>query len=302
MKNMASLLDQMSVEFIDTNLYRGEAVDVGLTHVFGGQVLGQAINAAVRSSDEARLPHSFHAYFLRPGDLDKKIIYEVDPIRDGSSFSTRRVVAKQSGEAIFSCSVSMHKHEEGFAHGPTLPEHVPSPESLPNDFDLMKKYVEMQPEGDFERVRDKYMIFDKDVVELRTPNPEKWMAPGNQEPRFGFWFRFRNVGDDPIIHRTMLSFMSDRGLIAVGLLPHNVAMKGKKVMMASLDHAMWFHGDMDLNKWIYYDIESPWAGNARCVAHGKFYSEDGALIASTAQEGLIRPLEKMVKTKRSIAG
>jgi len=230
-------LSKMHVEELDTLLFRGNALQLGLPRVFGGQVLGQALNAAVRTVDADRKPHSLHGYFLRPGDLSRPILYEVDPIRNGRSFSTRRVVGKQRGEAIFNASISFQVVEEGYS----------------------------------------------------TPGLETSILPGEFEPRYGFWFKFNDaIGDDPITHRTLLAFISDKALMSTSLRPHPVSFRTHKIIGASLDHAMWFHDEIRVNQWIYYHLDSPRSARSRGFNRGSFYTEDGQLICSTAQEGLIR--------------
>ncbi len=282
-------LKKMHVEELDTNLFRGDALPMGLPRVFGGQVLGQAMNAAVRTVEPERRPHSLHGYFLRPGDVSRPIIYEVDPIRNGRSFSTRRVVAKQRGEAIFNGSISFQKIEEGLDHQYDLPDDVPDPESIAPDYDTIERFVSELPSVTMEQFRSQYLVFSPDVVDLRTPWFERSVKAGAHEPRFGFWFKFSSdIGDDPIMHRTLLAFISDKALMSTGLLPHSTNFLTHKIIGASLDHAMWFHSEIRVDQWIWYDLESPRAARARDLNQGRFFTRDGELIASTMQEGLIR--------------
>ena len=282
-------LSKMHVEEIDNLLYRGDALQMGLPRVFGGQVLGQALNAAVRTVEPERRPHSMHAYFLRPGDLTRPIIYEVDPIRDGRSFSTRRVVAKQKGQAIFNCSISFQKLEEGRSHQIDLPEGLPQPEDIKPDYLHAEDVIKTVPDLSMEKFRSMYLVFDKNIVDIRTPELHKTLTAGDYDPQYGFWFKFDDrIGDDPITHRTLLAFMSDKALMLTGMLPHNMTFQSHKIIGASLDHAMWFHDEIRVNQWIYYHIDSPRAARARNFNRGSFYTQDGTLIASTAQEGLMR--------------
>jgi len=286
-------LQKMHVEEIDTYLFEGEALQMGLPRVFGGQVLGQSLNAAVRTVDPERKPHSLHGYFLRPGDLSRSIIYEVDPIRDGRSFSTRRVVGKQNGEAIFNCSISFQKVEDGVSHQMDMPKTIPAPEDIEPDHIRGKTLIKDISGLTFDKFRSMYLIFDPDVVDLRTPLLHQVIKPGNYDPQFGFWFKFNEaIGDDPITHRTLLAFISDKALMSTGLYPHNVNFVTHRIIGASLDHAMWFHSKIRVNQWIYYHLDSPRAARARDLNRGSFYTRDGELIASTAQEGLIRVVEK----------
>jgi len=278
----------MHVEELDKLLFRGEALEMGLPRVFGGQVLGQALNAAVRTVEPDRKPHSLHGYFLRPGDLSRPIIYEVDPIRNGRSFSTRRVVGKQRGEAIFNASISFQVVEEGYSHQFDFPENVQHYSSLPNDYDRAEELGALLNQSP-EEFRSHNLIFDKDILDIRTPNLDINVALGEYEPRNGFWFRFNEaIGDDPITHRTLLAFISDKALMATSLRPHPVSFRTHKIIGASLDHAMWFHEKIRVNEWIYYHLDSPRSARSRGFNRGSFYTEDGRLICSTAQEGLIR--------------
>ena len=281
-------LAKMHVEELDRHLFRGEALQMGLPRVFGGQVLGQALNAGFRTVEPERKPHSLHGYFLRPGDLSKPIIYEVDPIRNGRSFSTRRVVGKQNGEAIFNASISFQVVEEGLSHQFDFPDNVPHYSELENDFDRAEDVaplMDLTPE----QFQSHYLIFGTDIVESRTPGLETTILPGEFEPRFGFWFKFNDeIGTDAVTHRTLLAFISDKALMGTALRPHPVNFRTHKIIGASLDHAMWFHEEIRVNQWIYYHVDSPRSARSRGFNRGSFYTEDGRLICSTAQEGLIR--------------
>ncbi len=286
-------LSKMHVEELDDLLFRGEPLDLGLPRVFGGQVLGQALNAAVRTVDSERRPHSLHGYFLRPGDISRPIIYEVDPIRDGRSFATRRVVAKQKGQAIFNASISFHKFEDGLDHQMDLPAGIPAPQDVLPDPEHLEELAKTRPELTIDKLRSSSLVFDKSIIDIRTPKLLNILVPGEYEPEFGFWFKFHEeIGDDPIIHRTLLAFISDKALMSVGMMPHNVDRKTHRMIAASLDHAMWFHSEIRVNQWIYYHIDSPRSARARDFGRGSFYTETGELIASTAQEGLIRVVER----------
>ena len=281
-------LSKMHVEELDTHLFRGEALEMGLPRVFGGQVLGQVLNAAVRTVEPDRKPHSLHGYFLRPGDLSRPIIYEVDPIRNGRSFSTRRVVGKQRGEAIFNASLSFQVVEEGYSHQFEFPKNVQHYSELEDDLDRaleISKLVAIP----VEHFLSFYLVFGKDILEIRTPDLETSVVSGEFEPQYGFWFKFNDgIGEDPITHRTLLAFISDKALMSTALRPHPVNYRTHKIIGASLDHAMWFHEEIRVNQWIYYHIDSPRSARSRGFNRGSFYTEDGRLICSTAQEGLIR--------------
>ncbi|MGB0906993.1 MAG: acyl-CoA thioesterase [Maricaulaceae bacterium] len=289
------LLDSMNVEEIDTLLYSGQPLKMDLPRVFGGQVLGQVLNAAVRTVDPEKRPHSLHGYFLRPGDITRPIIYEVDPIRDGRSFSTRRVVGKQKGEAIFNASISFQKLEEGLDHQMDMPEGIPMPDDIPPDFTHAQEIIKDIPGLEFDRFRTMYLVFEPDVVDMRTPDLERVLHPGKHDPDFGYWFKFdKAIGDDPITHRTLLAFMSDKALMSTSLYPHDISFVTHKIIGASLDHAMWFHDKIRVDQWIYYHLESPRAARNRGLNRGSFYTQDGRLIASTIQEGLMRVVEKKI--------
>ena len=282
-------LSKMHVEELDELLFRGEPLEMGLPRVFGGQVLGQALNAAVRTVEPKRKPHSLHGYFLRPGDINRPIIYEVDPIRDGRSFATRRVVGKQRGKAIFNCSISFQIFEDGLTHQIDMPDDIPSPEDVLPDLEHLAILAKIRPELTIDRLRSSNLVFDESILEIRTPELLKSLVPGEHEPRFGFWFKFNDgIGNDPITHRTLLAFISDKALMMVGMMPHNINRKTHRLIGASLDHAMWFHSEIRVNQWIYYHIDSPRSARARDLGRGSFYTQSGELIASTAQEGLIR--------------
>ncbi len=293
---MFSLQDyqsKMHVEEIDRLLFRGEALQMGLKRVFGGQVVGQALNAAVRTVEDARTPHSLHGYFLRPGDLSRPIIYEVDPIRNGRSFSTRRVVAKQNGEAIFNASISFQTIEEGVSHQMDLPLDVPLPETLQPDLEQAEYLAKTIKGVTVDALRSFTLLFEPDLVDLRTPNLLQLVTTESFPPHYGFWFKFtKDIGDDPIAHMTALAFISDKGLMTTGLQPHKIDFTQQRLIGASLDHAMWFHGNIRVDQWIYYHLDSPRTGRNRSFNRGSFYTQNGELIASTAQEGLIRIVPK----------
>lgn len=287
------LRNSLHGEQIDKYLFRGASLDLGLPRVFGGQVLAQCLNAGYRSVDEDKVPHSMHGYFLRPGDHSKPIIYEVDPIRNGRSFSTRRVVARQNGEAIFNSSISFHRIEDGPSHQFDLPDDVPPHENENSDNEKVKMLCETVSKEMERRIRTNYLIFPEDIIELRSPFLGDMLKPGKYEPRHGFWFKVhKEVGDDPIMHMTLLAFISDKALMGTGIRPHGDGFVNGKMMGASLDHAMWFHGNINVNEWNYYYLDSPRSGRARTFNRGSFYSERGRLIASAAQEGLFRFIDK----------
>lgn len=279
----------LHVEEIDTCLFSGKALQMDLPRVFGGQVLGQALNAAVRTVDPSKRPHSLHGYFLRPGDMGRPIIYEVDPIRDGRSFSTRRVVGKQRGEAIFNASISLQIKEPGLSHQVDLPDYIPAVEDLDDDLEFVEAASQTHPNISKDLYHRTNLDLSEDIVTFRTPNLAHHMQPGATSDHYGFWFRFTgDIPDDPVTHRTVLAFISDKGLMSTALRRHPVSFMTHKIIGASLDHSMWFHGDIRVDEWVYYHIESPRSSNARGLNFGHFYNQKGEMIASTAQEGLMR--------------
>ena len=278
----ATLIDALQVEQLDRYLFRGLTPKPSMPRIFGGQVLAQAMNAGARTMTALRHLHSFHAYFLRPGDPDKQIIFEVDPIRDGGSFNTRRVVAKQDGVAIYNCALSFMAPCEGYAHQEPMPATV-QPEALETD-EAFGIRMEAKYPGQFER-RSHFPEWD--IRRVNNPDP---IAPETLPPLRETWFRFKPpVDGDPLISKTLLAYASDIGLMAAAFHPHAITLNNNRVQSASLDHGMWFHEPCNINDWIYYRAESHWAGHGRGLNIGKLYQRDGTLVATAVQEGLMRP-------------
>jgi acyl-CoA thioesterase II len=278
------LLSILDLETLEVNLFRGRSPQVGWQRVFGGQVIGQALVAACRTVDgiAERPPHSLHGYFLLAGDPQVPIIYEVDRIRDGRSFTTRRVVAIQHGRAIFSMSASFHQTEPGFDHQAEMPN-VPGPEQLPSDTEIRDRVLPMMPESIrryFERER---------MIELRPVEFERYLGRKFPDGRFHVWIRTTSpLPDTPPIHRCVLAYASDLTLLDAALVPHGRTVFEKSIMAASLDHALWFHRPFKADKWLLYAQDSPSAGGARGLARGLIFAQDGNLVASVVQEGLLR--------------
>lgn len=271
----------LEVEEIDRDIYRGMATPGGRGRVYGGQVIGQALRAAMRTVDGARLAHSLHAYFIRAGDSEKPILYLVSRDRDGKSFNTRRVVAQQDGEVILNMSCSFHVTEPGLSHQSAMPE-APAPESLPTEAELIERYRDELP-ADFIR------IASKRPLEIRLCNPRAPFDRSDTRPVADFWFRTRGVlPDDESLHRTALAFASDMGLLGASMMPHGKSFVDRDMQVASLDHAMWFHAPARADDWLLYATHSPWAGGARGFARGQIFNQEGVMVAETAQEGLIR--------------
>ncbi len=279
---LEELLGLLKLEKIEENTFRGQSQDLGYGSVFGGQVLGQALSAAYRTVPAERSVHSLHAYFLRPGDAQKPIVYQVDCIRDGKSFTTRRVTAVQKGRAILNMAASFQVDEPGFEHQDPAPQ-PPGPDGLASEFELALKVADKIPE----RVRERTLC--KKAIEVRPVNPVNPFAPDKREPLRYVWLKaVGRLPDDPIVHQYMLAYASDLGLVVTALYPHGQSFWQPQMQVASLDHAMWFHRDFRMDEWLLYVMESPNAGKARGLSIGRIYTQDGKLVASVAQEGLIR--------------
>jgi acyl-CoA thioesterase-2 len=276
-----TLLSILDLEPLEHNLFRGLSPQVGWQRVFGGQVIGQALVAAARTV-EGRAAHSLHAYFMRPGDPSVPIIYEVDRIRDGKSFATRRVVAIQHGEAIFSMSASFQVEESGFDHQLPMPS-VPPPEELPSESDMKALFVDSAPEP----VR-RYWARER-PLEVRPVDLRHYLSREPLEPVQQVWIRATGrLPDDPDIHRSVLAYASDMTLLDTSLFAHGRNIFDRDLQVASLDHALWFHRPFRVDEWLLYSEDSPSASGARGFSRGSLFSRDGRLIASVAQEGLIR--------------
>ena len=280
-QRLADVLSVLELEPLEVNLFRGESRDIGSPQVFGGQVLGQALNAAYRTV-EGRECHSLHAYFLRRGDFNAPIIYQVDRSRDGHGFSSRRVVAIQHGEQIFHMSCSFQVAEPGLDHEAPMPD-APPPESL-GDFESYADEILMDLP---EKVRPFFQ--HRRPFELRPVHQRDYMNPTREEPARQVWFRAvdKIPTDDQRLHRCLLAYVSDYNILETSTLPH--ARSFLHVQMASIDHAMWFHRSFRADEWLLYVVDSPSASGARGFARGSIYTRDGRLVASAAQEGLIRP-------------
>ncbi len=277
-KEIVELLD---VERIEQNLYRGQ--NHRTQHVFGGQVLAQAIAAAFRTVEVEHALHSLHAYFLRPGDWNVPILYAVDRIRDGKSFTTRRVVAIQHGRAIFNMSSSWQKREEGLHHALPMPD-VPPPEALRGDREVFAELARTQPET-------AGFAFRFEAIDSRQAERSSMLEEGPQPPFRHTWLRTRDpLPDDPEVHLAVLAYMSDLDFMSTAMLPHGRSRMRRSVQGASLDHSLWFHRPPRADQWLLFAKESPSAGGARGFVRGQFFTRDGALVATAAQECLIRPV------------
>ena len=286
MKDFDELRSVLELERIEDNLYRGQSYRTPWGRVFGGQVLAQSIHAAQLTVPEDRILHSMHAYFLLAGDIDLPIVYDVEHVRDGGSYTTRRVKAIQKGRPIFTVQASFQKAEEGLSHCVEMPD-VPPPEGLQSDREIGELLRETAPEL--------YKISRTErPIECRpVRGAEQYTAPSS-EPRQHIWIKARgSLPDTDRMHQVALTYVSDYNLLATALLPHwAVATKDSDVFLASLDHAMWFHRPFRLDDWLLYSIESPSASGGRGYTRGDVFTRDGGLVASVAQEGLIRSQRK----------
>jgi acyl-CoA thioesterase II len=275
------LLGTLDLERLEVNLFRGRSPQTGWQRVFGGQVIGQALVAALRTVED-QPAHSLHGYFMLPGDPRVPIIYEVDRIRDGRSFTTRRVVAIQHGHAIFTMAASFHADEEGFSHQARMPD-VPTPDQLPSEAEIKAKAMAIMPDAVrryYERERP---------IELRPVEFSRYLGVKSEEAKFHVWIRATGqLPDDPAIHQCVLAYASDMALLDASLIPHGRTVFEKTIMAASLDHALWFHRPFRADDWLLYAQDSPNMSGARGFARGLIFTSDGTLVASVAQEGLLR--------------
>lgn len=284
---MAKILDDLvsllSLEKIEENIFRGQSQDLGWGTVFGGQVLGQALSAAARTVPPERHAHSLHAYFLRPGDVSRPIVYDVDRIRDGGSFTTRTVKAIQNGKPILNVSASFQVDEPGFEHADDMPA-APAPESLPTEQERVAAYAHKLPSF----IRERAMA--ERPFEMRTTDPDSNpFQPVGRPARRQLWVRaVDKLPDDPALHRYLLAYVSDFTFVTTALLPHGVSWLTPGMQVASIDHAMWFHRPFRCDEWLLHDIESPSASGSKGLVRGRFFTRDGRLVASTMQEGLVR--------------
>jgi acyl-CoA thioesterase II len=274
------LVELLDLEPIEVNIFRGVSPQENRQRVFGGQVAGQALVAAARTVDDSiRMVHSLHAYFLRPGDPTIPILYEVDRIRDGKSFTTRRVVAIQHGQAIFNLQASFHVPEAGLSHQIPMPADVPDPASIPDFKTRMAPYKDKI--GDwYDRPRP---------IDVRYVTPGPLERQGLTSVSQQVWLRADGeLPEDPVLHACIVTYASDMTLLDTTVLPHGLSWDSPGVQMASLDHAMWFHRPFRADGWLLYDQTTPSTSNARGLAAGSIYTQDGDLVVSVVQEGLIR--------------
>lgn len=290
--DVAHLLDLLDLEPLEHNIYRGYNRDIGSGRVFGGQVMAQALVAAQRTVEEGRSAHSVHGYFILPGDLAAPIVYFVDRLRDGGSFTTRRVTAIQHGQAVFNMSASFHRREAGIEHQAAMPD-VPPPDELPSELELIRARADriptdLRPVLTQDRPID-FRLIDADPFDAtpRSPVRQLWVRAIGAMP------------DDLLAHQAVLAYASDYGLLAAAVQPHGLTIRDPTLQAASLDHALWLHRDFRIDDWLLYTMDSPAAAGARGFARGSVYTRDGQLVASVAQEGLLRIRDPRARARKS---
>ncbi|MCP4504157.1 MAG: acyl-CoA thioesterase II [Deltaproteobacteria bacterium] len=289
---LKELLDRLDLEPLEKHLFRGQSQDLGWGAVYGGQVLAQAMWAASKTVDVKRPLHSFHGYFLRMGDPNRPIIYDVDTIRDGRSFTTRRVVAIQGGKAIFNMSASFQEEEPGFSHQSDMPD-VTQPEDLLPEHEAAT-HIDEELAAHLPQAMVKRAFIEK-PIEIRVVERSNPLKPEVREPVSHVWFKANGAVPEEAggtLHRMLLAYASDFYLMVTSLNPHGVSWLTPGLQVASLDHAMWFHRPFRMDEWLLYAVDSPNASGARGLSRGQIFTRDGELVASTAQEGLIRQRKK----------
>jgi len=276
------LLTLLKLETIDKGIYRGQSQDLGYRALFGGQVLGQALAAAQETISPDRFVHSLHSYFLLAGDASKPVIYEVEEIRNGGSFSTRRVKAIQNGKAIFYMMASFQLQEGGFDHQDTMPETLP-PEELSSLYDFFAAHKEILPEA----MQEKFLT--EKPIETRPVEQYDWFKPEKSNPSCKMWLKTNgSMPDNLQIHTCMLAYASDFHFLPTSLMPHGASHLQPNLQIATIDHSMWFHRPFKFDDWLLYSMDSPSASNGRGLVKGKIYNRKGELVVSTMQEGVIR--------------
>jgi acyl-CoA thioesterase-2 len=282
---VSELIELLSLERLEDNLFRGQSRDIGTKYVFGGQVLGQALSATQATLAQARSAHSLHAYFLKAGDIEAPIVYQVDRTRDGGSFSVRRVTAIQHGQPIFFLAASFQKQEDGAEHQVSMPE-VPAPEDIEPAPAVPAEVMATLP------TKIQRWLSRGGPFEFRHVYPRDELNPPKRPPYQQVWFRLsERVGDSAELHRALLAYASDFHLLGTATFPHGISYYKPNVQMASLDHALWFHRAFRADEWLLYSIDSPSAQDGRGLARGQIFDRAGRLVASTAQEGLIRVVQ-----------
>lgn len=276
------LLALLKLEVIEQGIYRGQSQDLGFRALFGGQVMGQALSAAQETVDPGRFVHSLHSYFLRAGDASKPVVYEVEDLRNGASFSTRRVQAIQNGKAIFYMTASFQQPEKGFDHQDTMPD-VPPPDGIRSYGDFMIEHQDILPQS----MREKCLA--EKPIEIRPVQQYNWLKPEKTDSHSQSWLKTNgSLPNDLRIHSCMLAYASDFHFLLTALLPHGTSHFKPNFQVATVDHAMWFHRPFRFDDWLLYCMDSPSASNGRGLVRGQIYNRQGELVASTTQEGVMR--------------
>ncbi|WGV99467.1 acyl-CoA thioesterase II [Vibrio sp. YMD68] len=279
---LKELLSLLQLEKLEEGLFRGQSENLGLPQVYGGQVIGQALSASRYTVPSDRTVHSFHSYFLYPGDPEKPIIYDVENLRDGKSFSTRRVKAIQNGRPIFYLTASYHGDEPGFEHQNTMPE-VLGPENYVSETELAAQVEHLLPEK-----LKKIFCGDK-AIEVRPVTIVNPLNPKKEEPKQYLWMKANgDMPDSQLIHQYLLAYASDWGFLVTALHPHEVSLMTPKFQVATIDHSIWFHRPFKMDEWLLFAIDSPTACNTRGLVRGEIYNRQGHLVASAVQEGVMR--------------
>lgn len=284
---LSELLDLLKLEVIEEGIYRGQSQDLGFHSVFGGQVIGQALSAAKEMLPPERKVHSFHSYFLRPGDATQPIVYDVERLRDGRTISTRRVQAIQFGKPIFYMTASFQTSAQGYVHQDAMPEVTP-PQQLASELDMARQYADHLPP----KLREKWLC--EKPIEMRPVEFVNPLKPETLPARRCTWFRANGqMPDDPRVHKYLLAYASDFNFLPTALQPHGVSFMQPNIQVATIDHAMWFHHDFRLDDWLLYVVDSPAASEGRGLVRGQFFTTDGKLVASTIQEGVMRERQRL---------
>ena len=282
---VSNLTRLLTVKPLEHDRFLGERLPGGEGRIFGGEVIAQALVAATQTVGAERIAHSLHAYFMRGGSEEHDIIYKVERDFDGGSFSNRRVIAIQQDRPILNLTASFHKREEGLEHQDVMPD-VPAPEDLPTEAEMRRVAAENLPE------QFRSQMLRPRAIEFRPIEARHWMNSEKRPPLTHSWFRaVAPLADDPMLHRAVLTYVSDMTLLGTSALPHGLSWVTGELQGASLDHAVWLHGDFRCDDWMLYVTDSPWAGRARGFNRGRIYTRDGRLVANVAQEGLVRKVE-----------
>ena len=280
---VAGLAKLLTVQDLGDDRFLGRRKKGGVGRVFGGEVIAQALNAAEMTIEPDRIAHSLHAYFLRGGSEDHETEYKIERDFDGGSFSNRRVVASQQGRPILSLTASFHRHEEGLSHRDAAMPDVPQPDDIEPEAEVRRRFAEQaRPEA-------RHHFLSPRPIEMRAIEGRHWMNPQPAPPLSHSWFRaIAPLPDDPRIHRAFLAYASDMTLLGTSMLPHGLSWARGEVISASLDHTIWFHDDFRADEWLLYATDSPWTDRGRGFNRGRIFTQDGRLVASVAQEGMIR--------------